>query len=120
MCPPYELVDYNELYDLLDTSPLLHEVQHSPVLEGREECPAAALGLAVPASRPAAAGLALTPSPLLPALPCPLLQESIVIVEYPKKLASLVRERLGPLEKLRDRRYGRTYLAIYGPPLTEA
>jgi len=42
-------------------------------------------------------------------------QESIVIVEYPKKLAALVRQRLGPLEKLRDRRYGRTYLAIYGP-----
>lgn len=44
------------------------------------------------------------------------LQESIVIVEYPKKLAALVRPTLGPLEKLRDRRYGRTYLAIYGPP----
>jgi hypothetical protein len=29
VCPPYELVDYNELYDLLDTSPLLHEV-HKP------------------------------------------------------------------------------------------
>ncbi len=43
-------------------------------------------------------------------------QESIVIVEYPKKLAALVRPTLGPLEKLRDRRYGRTYLAIYGPP----
>lgn len=43
------------------------------------------------------------------------LQESIVIVEYPKKLASLVRPTLGPLEKLRDRRYGRTYMAIYGP-----
>lgn len=26
VCPPYELVDYNELYDLLDESPLLHEV----------------------------------------------------------------------------------------------
>ena len=35
-----------------------------------------------------------------------------MIVEYPKKLASLVRPTLGPLEKLRD---GRTYLAIYGP-----
>lgn len=38
-----------------------------------------------------------------------------MIVEYPKKLAALVRPTLGPLEKLRDRRYGRTYLAIYGP-----
>ena len=65
----------------------------------------------------AAAGLVVTH---LYCLPCPLLQESIVIVEYPKKLASLVRERMGPLEKLRDRRYGRTYLAIYGPPLAEA
>lgn len=27
VCPPYELVDYNELYDLLDESPLLHEVR---------------------------------------------------------------------------------------------
>ena len=52
-------------------------------------------------------------------MPAHLPQESIVIVEYPKKLASLVRERLGPLEKLRDRRYGRTYLAVYGPPLKD-
>ncbi|PSC76281.1 peptide deformylase [Micractinium conductrix] len=66
VCPPYELVDYNELYDLVEVSPLLHE-------------------------------------------------ESIVIVEYPKKLAALVRPTLGPLHKLRDRRYGRTFLAIYGP-----
>lgn len=26
VCPPYELVDYNELFDLLEESPLLHEV----------------------------------------------------------------------------------------------
>lgn len=26
VCPPYELVDYEELYDLLDVSPLLHQV----------------------------------------------------------------------------------------------
>lgn len=71
VCPPYELVDYNELFDLLEGSPLLHE-------------------------------------------------ESIVIVEYPKKLASLVRPRLGTLEKLRDRRYGRTYMALYGPAPVKA
>jgi hypothetical protein len=53
-------------------------------------------------------------------LSCLGVQESIVIVEYPKKLASLIRDKLGPLEKLRDRRYGRTYMAIYGPPLVEA
>lgn len=47
---------------------------------------------------------------------CPLsLQESIVIVEYPKRLAHLIRDTLGPLSKLRDRRYGRTFIAIYGP-----
>lgn len=39
-----------------------------------------------------------------------------MIVEYPKKLTALVRPTLGPLHKLRDRRYGRTFLAIYGPP----
>jgi hypothetical protein len=49
----------------------------------------------------------------IPLAPAP--QESIVVVEYPKKLAHIVRDRLGPLEKLRDRRYGRTYMAIYGP-----
>lgn len=27
VCPPYELVDYNELYDLVEVSPLLHEVR---------------------------------------------------------------------------------------------
>lgn len=68
--------------------------------------------------------LVATPQrPTLPDLaraPHPTAQESIVIVEYPKKLAHLVRERLGPLEKLRDRRYGRTYLAIYGPAGADA
>ena len=27
VCPPYELVDYNEIFDLLDGSPLVHEVR---------------------------------------------------------------------------------------------
>lgn len=49
-----------------------------------------------------------------------LLQESIVIVEYPKRLAHLVRDTLGPLSKMRDRRYGRTFIAIYGPKGLEA
>ena len=38
-----------------------------------------------------------------------------MLVEYPRKLAHLVQEEMGPLRKLRDRRYGRTFLALYGP-----
>lgn len=67
VCPPYELVSYPELYDLLEVSPLLHA-------------------------------------------------QSVVLVEYPKKLVAQVRDTIGPLVKLRDRRYGRTYIALYGPP----
>lgn len=50
----------------------------------------------------------LTESPLLT-------PQSIVIVEYPLKCISEIRPTLGPLIKLRDRRYGRTFVAIYGP-----
>ncbi len=38
-----------------------------------------------------------------------------MIVEYPRRLAHLIRDQLGPLTKLRDRRYGRTLVALYGP-----
>ena len=37
---------------------------------------------------------------------------SIVIVEYPNELGDLP-ETIGPLDKFRDRRYGRTRLALY-------
>ena len=43
-----------------------------------------------------------------------------MVVEYPKKLGHLVPPTLGPLTKLRDRRYGRTLLAIYGPATAQA
>lgn len=66
MCPPYLLVSYEELYDLLEVSPLLHP-------------------------------------------------GSIVVVEYPQSLKKLIRPRMGPLKRLRDRKYGRTLVAIYGP-----
>jgi len=66
VCPPYELVSYPELFDLLEESPLVHD-------------------------------------------------QSIIVVEYPKKLAAEVRECLGPLVKLKDRKYGRTFIALYGP-----
>ncbi len=47
----------------------------------------------------------------------PLLHEdSIVLVEYPRLKAGEVPMRLGPLAKVRDRRYGRTLLAIYAAP----
>uniref|UniRef100_A0A1D2A256 Uncharacterized protein n=2 Tax=Auxenochlorella protothecoides TaxID=3075 RepID=A0A1D2A256_AUXPR len=66
VCPPYELVDYSLLYELLGESPLLHE-------------------------------------------------ETFVLMEYPLRLRHLILPTLGPLTKLRDRRYGRTFLALYGP-----
>ena len=64
VCPPYLLVSYPELFDLLARSPLLHA-------------------------------------------------SSIVFVEYPKQLAQQVPATLGPLGKVRDRKYGRTYIAVY-------
>lgn len=67
VCPPYLLVSYEEIFELLLGSPLLH------------------------------AG-------------------SYVLVEYPQSLKSVIPENLGPLNLLRDRKYGRTLLAIYGPP----
>lgn len=64
VCPPYLLVSYPELFELLDASPLLHE-------------------------------------------------GTILFVEYPKQLAHQVVDRLGPLQRVRDRRYGRTWVALY-------
>jgi 16S rRNA (guanine(966)-N(2))-methyltransferase RsmD len=64
VCPPYLLVSYPELFELLAASPLLH------------------------------AG-------------------SVVFVEYPKQLAGQVVDQLGPLRRVRDRRYGRTWVALY-------
>jgi len=66
VCPPYLLVSYPELYDLLESSGLLHS-------------------------------------------------GSIVFVEYPKQLSEHVRPTLGPLHKVRDRKYGRTWIAVYAP-----
>jgi 16S rRNA (guanine(966)-N(2))-methyltransferase RsmD len=66
VCPPYLLVSYPELYQLLEASGLMH------------------------------AG-------------------SIVFVEYPKQLAEHVTPTLGPLVKVRDRKYGRTWIAVYAP-----
>ena len=43
------------------------------------------------------------------------MQDTIIVVEYPKRLAHEVRDTIGPLYKLKDRRYGRTFIAIYGP-----
>lgn len=66
VCPPYEQVSYEELYDLLEGSPLLHS-------------------------------------------------GSIVVVEYAKRLSHAIRDTIGPLHKIRDKRYGRTFVAVYGP-----
>ena len=42
-------------------------------------------------------------------------EHSFVIVEYPRLASREMPARLGPLARLRDRKYGRTLLAIYGP-----
>lgn len=66
VCPPYELVSYPEIFNLLEDGPFIHDT-------------------------------------------------SIVLVEYPRKIARDIPEMLGPLVKLRDRKYGRTLVALYGP-----
>jgi 16S rRNA G966 N2-methylase RsmD len=62
--PPYLLVSYPELYDLLDESPLIHN-------------------------------------------------GSTVIVEYSAQNKADIRDSIGPLQLVRDRRYGRTFVAVY-------
>ena len=66
VCPPYELVSYPEIYELLEGSQLIGET-------------------------------------------------TIVLVEYPRKIAHQIQDTLGPLTKVRDRKYGRTLLALYAP-----
>lgn len=64
VCPPYLLVSYPELFELLNSSPLVH------------------------------------PGTLL-------------FVEYPKQLSHQIVDTIGPLQRVRDRRYGRTWVALY-------
>lgn len=71
VCPPYLLVSYPELFDLMENSPLLGD-------------------------------------------------RTVALVEYPKQLAHEVRATLGPLRRVRDRKYGRTYLALYAGSATPA
>lgn len=42
---------------------------------------------------------------------------TILIVEYPRKAVSEIPDVVGPLFKLRDRKYGRTLVALYGPQI---
>jgi 16S rRNA G966 N2-methylase RsmD len=63
--PPYMLVSYPEIYDLLESSPLIH------------------------------AG-------------------SVVMIEYSKQNIKDIRRHVGSLSLLKSRRYGRTYIAVYG------
>ena len=41
--------------------------------------------------------------------------QSVVVVEYPIRSAGDVPPSLGPLARVRDRRYGRTNVVVYGP-----
>lgn len=66
--PPYMMVSYTELYDLLDQSALVHD-------------------------------------------------RSVVIVEYAAQNKPEVRQTVGPLQLVKSRRYGRTFLALYANTL---
>eukprot|EP00210_Caulerpa_lentillifera_P004807 g4589.t1 len=41
---------------------------------------------------------------------------TIIFMEYPRQLSREVQQNIGNLEKIKDRAYGRTHLAVYGPP----
>ncbi len=64
VCPPYELVSYEELYELLEASGMIGE-------------------------------------------------GTVVLVEYPERVKSAIVDELAGLTKVRDRKYGRTWLALY-------
>lgn len=44
-----------------------------------------------------------------------IMPSTYVIVEHAKEDTNAIPEELGPLTKLRERKYGRTYIVIYGP-----
>ena len=67
VCPPYEKASYEQLYELLDGSPLVND-------------------------------------------------KTVVVVEYARKVQDVVRDTIGPLSKVRDKRYGRTWVAVYASP----
>lgn len=64
VCPPYEKASYEQLYDLLDGSPLVGK-------------------------------------------------QTVVIVEYARRVSDAIRDTIGPLQKIRDKKYGRTLVAVY-------
>jgi 16S rRNA G966 N2-methylase RsmD len=66
MCPPYLLVSYPELFQLIGRSGLLH-------------------------------------------------QRTILFVEYPRQLSAQIPETVGELVRVKNRKYGRTLVAVYGP-----
>jgi len=66
VCPPYLKVSYEDLFGLLEKSPLLHK-------------------------------------------------ETYVVVEYPTKTRFILPKAVGPLMLLKDRKFGRTRLALFGP-----
>ncbi|KAK9824691.1 hypothetical protein WJX72_012442 [[Myrmecia] bisecta] len=64
VCPPYLLVSYPELFQLLETSPLVHK-------------------------------------------------DTVIVVEYPKRSAHEIPDQVKNLARVRDRQYGRTFVAIF-------
>eukprot|EP01025_Chloroclados_australasicus_P001519 TRINITY_DN10391_c3_g1_i1.p1 TRINITY_DN10391_c3_g1~~TRINITY_DN10391_c3_g1_i1.p1 ORF type:complete len:473 (-),score=47.53 TRINITY_DN10391_c3_g1_i1:972-2390(-) len=43
--------------------------------------------------------------------------QSVVFIEYPKNLADQLGQTIGPLKRIKDKSYGRTLVAVYGPSL---
>ena len=42
-------------------------------------------------------------------------EETFIVVEYPTKSVDSLPEKIGPLPLLRDKKFGRTRLALFGP-----
>ena len=138
VCPPYELVDYVELYDLLEVSPLVRHMQGVGAARGSVHTKVSYKHLIVRCSRhcegrhgfgvtqylinmlatlalhtnflrgPCSALSIYSVSDTLPMLsffadafwPLQVKETTMVVMEYPRRLASLVRDSVGPLVKV--------------------
>ena len=95
MCPPYLLVSYPQLFELMSKSRLLHE--HSIFfVEVR--------------------GFKADSSHSTNALSTLLTRMLHDPMQYPKQLAHEVPETINGLIQVRNRKYGRTWIVVYGPP----
>lgn len=40
-------------------------------------------------------------------------EQTVIIVEYARKVSEVIRDTIGPLQKVKDKKYGRTLVAVY-------